>query len=145
VASVESEYFGLCFGRPSGEKLPWFEDGVEPNADMWATADESRESIVDLYQRVWKHSDATISELPLDAPGTVPWWPEDKRRVTLQQILVHMIAETHRHAGQADIVRELVDGTVGLRTEGDNIPSEDQSWWESYRNKVEAAAEQHRQ
>ena len=60
VASVEAGYFGETFGRPFGEPLPWFDDGAEPNADMWATADESREDIVGLYQRAWAHSDATI-------------------------------------------------------------------------------------
>ena len=43
VASVEAGYFGDTFGRPFGEPLPWFDDDAEPNADMWATADESRE------------------------------------------------------------------------------------------------------
>ena len=33
--------------------------------------------------------------------------------VTLRWVLVHMIEETGRHAGQADIVRELIDGTTG--------------------------------
>jgi hypothetical protein len=42
VASVEIGYFGDTFGRPFGEPLPWWEDGAELNADMWATADESR-------------------------------------------------------------------------------------------------------
>src|SRR3984893_15276921 len=43
VASVELGYLGDTFGRPSGEPLPWLADGAEPNADMWATADESRD------------------------------------------------------------------------------------------------------
>ena len=43
VASVELGYLGDTFGRPSGEPLPWFAEDAEPNADMWATADESRE------------------------------------------------------------------------------------------------------
>src|SRR5690242_15891186 len=51
LASVELGYFGDTFGRPSGESLPWFEDGAEPNADMWATADESRDEIIALYRR----------------------------------------------------------------------------------------------
>src|SRR5215469_17462106 len=46
VASVAAGYFGECFGRPFGEPLPWFHDDAEPNADMWATAEESREQIV---------------------------------------------------------------------------------------------------
>jgi hypothetical protein len=51
------------------------------------------------------HSDATIDALPLDAVGHVPWWPADRNEVTLHRIMAHMIAETHRHAGHADIVR----------------------------------------
>ena len=34
-------------------------------ADMWATADETREDILDLYRRVWAHADTTIAELDL--------------------------------------------------------------------------------
>lgn len=141
VASVEAGYFGACFDRPfPDEPFPWFADDAEPNADMWATADESREEIVDLYRRVWTHSDDTIEELSLDARGRVPWWPPERRDVTLHQLLVHMIAETHRHAGHADIVRELIDGKVGLREGGDNMPSVDEAWWKSYREYLESVA-----
>ena len=140
LASVELGYFGDTFGRPSGEPLPWFEPGAEPNADMWATAGESRGQIVGLYHRAWAHSDATIGALALDATGRVPWWPEDRREVTLHQILVHMIAETHRHAGHADIVRELIDGAAGHREGNDNMAPGDQAWWENYRSGLERAA-----
>jgi len=140
VASVEAEYFGDCFGRPFGEPLPWFEEGAEPNADMWAKPDETREQIVGLYHRVWTHSDATIDSLPLNAVGQVLWWPPERREVTLHRFLVHMIAETHRHAGHADIVRELVDGAAGLRADNDNMPPGDQAWWNDYRDRVQRAA-----
>lgn len=142
VASVELAYLGDTFGRPSGEPLPWFADDAEDNADMWATAEESRESILGLYHRSWAHSDATIDALPLDAVGHVPHWPEERSEVTLHRILVHMIAETDRHAGQADIVRELIDGTVGLRVDNDNMPPGDQAWWEAYRSRLERVAEE---
>jgi hypothetical protein len=56
---------------------------------MYATATESREQVTDFYRRVWAHSDATIEELPLDACGTVPWWPEERRHPTLHTLLVH--------------------------------------------------------
>ena len=62
------------------------------------------------------------------------------REVTLHRILVHMIAETHRHAGHADIVRELIDGAAGLRQDNDNLAPGDQAWWESYRDRLERAA-----
>ncbi len=140
VASVEFGYLGDTFGRPSGEALPWFEPGAEANADMWVTATELREEILGLYRRVWAHSDATIEALPLDAVGRVPWWPAERGEVTLHRILVHMIAETNRHAGHADIVRELIDGAVGLRASHDNLPLVDGGWWVSYRARVEQAA-----
>ena len=139
VATVEAAYFGEVFGRSSPEALPWAANDAEPNADMWATADESRDSIIDLYRRVWVHSDQTIDALELDAPGFVAWWPAERRNVTLHRIMVHMIAETHRHAGHADIVRELIDGAVGNRADNDNMDSRDGTW-EGHRARLEQAA-----
>ncbi len=141
VASVEAGYLGETFGRPFGEPLPWLDQDAEPNADMWATEDESREQMVGLYHRVWAHSDATVDSLPLDAVGHVPWWPLERREVTLHRILVHVIAETHRHAGHADVVRELVDGAVGLRPDNDNMAPGDDAWWEDYRSRLQRAAQ----
>ena len=140
VASVESGYFGATFGRPFPEELPWLASDQDANADLWATPEETREEIVGLYQRVWAHSDATIEALPLEATGRVPWWPADRNEVTLHRILVHMATETHRHAGHADIVRELIDGTAGMMVNADNMPPVDQAWWDSYRDRVESAA-----
>lgn len=142
VASVEAEYLGDVFGRPFPEPLPWFAEDAEPNADMWATAEESREDILALYDRVRAHADATVEALDLGARGAVPWWPEDRRGVTLHQILVHLIAETGRHAGQADIARELIDGAVGLRAGNDNLPPQDAAWWADYRARLDEVASQ---
>jgi hypothetical protein len=142
VASVAAGYFGDTFGRPFDQPLPWLADDAELNADMWATADESREEILRLYDRAWAHADVTIDTLALDAVGRVPWWAEERSEVTLHQIMVHMIAETDRHAGHADIVRELIDGAVGLRQGNDNMPAGDPMWWENYRNRVEQAAQE---
>jgi len=141
VASVASGYFGETFGRPFPEPMPWQDPGAEPNADMWATAEESRDRIVDLYHRVWAHADATIDALKLDSMGHVPWWPPERREVTLHRILTHMIAETHRHAGHADIVRELIDGAAGHREDNDNLAPGNQAWWESYRERLERVAQ----
>jgi uncharacterized damage-inducible protein DinB len=142
LASVEFGYFGDVFGRPSAEPLPWMAPDAEANADMWAAADQSREEIVALYRRAWIHSDETIRALPLDATGRVPWWRPETNEVTLHQILVHMIADTHRHAGHADIVRELIDGTAGLRAGHDNLPPRDRAWWESHRARLERVAQE---
>ena len=131
VASVAVGYLGDTFGRPLGEPLPWLDDDAEPNADMWATVDETREDVLGFHHRAWAHADATIDALELDSVGHVPWWPEERSEVTLHLILIHMIAETDRHAGQADLVRELIDGSAGLRADNDNLPPEDAAWWES--------------
>ena len=139
LAFCELGYFGDTFGRAHHEPLPDF-DPDEPNADMWATVDESREQIIGLYHRAWRHSDATIDALPLDATGHVPWWPAGQNEVSLHHVVVRMTAETHRHAGHADIVRELIDGAVGLRAERDNVADGDKAWWESYRNQLESVA-----
>jgi hypothetical protein len=74
----------------------------------------------------------------------VPWWPPERNEVTLHRILVHMIAETDRHAGHADIVRELIDGQVGLRAGNENVPPSDQDWWADYRDRLERTAQQFR-
>jgi Protein of unknown function (DUF664) len=141
LAYVEMGYFGATFGRPVDEGQQWLEDTIEPNSDLWATVDESRGEIVALYHRAWAHADATIDALALEAPGHVPWWQGDRGEVTLHLVLVHVIAETHRHAGHADIVRELIDGAAGLRPGHDNLPpGVDAGWWEEYRNRLEAAA-----
>ncbi len=139
VAGIEFGYFGDTFGRPYDEALPEF-DPEEPLADMWATADETREQIIGLYRRAWAHSDATIEALPLDAIGHVPWWPAEDSEVTLHHIVVRVTAETQRHAGHADIVRELIDGDAGMQDGNDSMPPGDQAWWESHRTQVERAA-----
>jgi uncharacterized protein DUF664 len=140
LAGVELGYFGETFGRPWPQPIPWLDEGAEPNADMWATPEERRDDIVGLYRRTWTHADATIEALDLDAVGTVPWWPEEHRKVTLHLVLVHMIAETDRHAGQADIVRELIDGAAGHRVGHDNMADGDEHWWAGYRDRLEQAA-----
>jgi uncharacterized damage-inducible protein DinB len=144
LAGVELGYFGDTFGRPFGEPLPagFDDEQAEQNGDMWATADETREQIIGLYRRVWAHADATIETLPLDATGHVPWWPGEHSEVTLHLILVHVIAETDRHAGQADIVRELIDGAAGLQDGNDNLPPVDRAWWADYRTRLERVAQE---
>jgi uncharacterized damage-inducible protein DinB len=142
VASVEVGYLGEVFGRPSGRELPWFADDAEPDADMWATAAETREEIIELHRFSAEHSDATIEALPLDATGDVPWWPPERRTVTLHQILVHMCVETARHAGHADILRELIDGSVGGGPGDPNVTSRSGEEWKEHRARLEAAAQQ---
>jgi hypothetical protein len=87
--------------------------------------------------RVWEHADATITALAIDAPGYVPWWPSPD--VTLFNVLVHMLTETSRHAGHADILREQLDGSTGTAAGPANLQP-DAAFWETRRAEIERAA-----
>ncbi|WP_330334522.1 DinB family protein [Streptomyces sp. NBC_00536] len=136
VASVEARYFGEVFDRPSPEPLcPWQDsDG----SDLWAAEDETRDQIIGFYRRTWEHSDATINELPLDAPGHVPWWPEPHSNTNLFAVMVHVLSESVRHAGHADILREGLDGRTGVRAEHEQQIDEEAR--AAYCAKIEQAA-----
>jgi hypothetical protein len=137
LAGVEYAYLGETFGRPAPGVLPWVADGsVWEGADMWATAGESREYVTGLYARACAHGDRTIEQCDLDTRGSVPHWPEDRRRTTLGVILIRMVAETAQHAGHADIVRELIDGRGGPDHEDFGA----EAHWQRYVARIEAAA-----
>ena len=141
LTNTEARYFGDVFGRPFPERLPWWgDDDFEPFADMWATADESRAEIVDRYTRIWHHSDATIAAFDIDAPGHVPWWPRPD--VKLFNVMVHVLTETNRHAGHADILREQLDGAVGTQDGSMALQQLDAAFWENHRTKIERAAKE---
>ncbi|GAA1127297.1 DinB family protein [Citricoccus alkalitolerans] len=142
VCSVEVEYFTDCFGLPSGIEMPWFDDDCEPNADMYATAEESVEWVFALADRCAAASDAAIDRLDLAAVGTVPWWTNGT--VTLGRLLVHMVAEYQRHLGHVDILRELLDGAAGLAPGNSNLPGEvdgaPEVWWAGYHERLRQIA-----
>jgi uncharacterized protein DUF664 len=138
LTGVEFGYFGATFGRPSPDEQEYDEE--EPNSDMYAAADESREFITGLYRKAWAHSDATIEALPLDAVGRVPWWPAERAEVTLHHILVRMTDETARHVGQMDIMRELVDGVAGHSAGNSSLGPDDEASRRTHFDRVERAA-----
>ncbi|MGW7528257.1 DinB family protein [Streptomyces sp. NPDC054783] len=139
LTGAEALYFGATYGRPLDGTPLWLTGDAEPNADLWARPDESREDIVGRYRAAWAHSDETIASLPLDAVGRIPG--DEGSEVTLHHSLTHMIAETQRHAGHADIVRELIDGATGQRPDGTNMAPGDEAAWAAHRERVQRAAE----
>jgi hypothetical protein len=132
LTAAEARYFGEIFDRPFPDPLPRWDDDAANQAGFWVTAQETRAQIIDGYRRAWQHADATIDALPIDAPGHVPWWPRPD--VKLFNVMVHVLTETSRHAGHADILREQLDGTTGMAVE------QDPAYWDAYRARIEQAA-----
>ncbi|WP_416954884.1 DinB family protein [Nocardioides sp. T5] len=144
VANVEIGYFGPTFGRewpdPDHPLVVSDQDyDADPQADWWVPASVSAEHVADFYRSVWTFSDVTVAGLPFDASGAVAWWPPKRREVTLHRILVHVLADTTRHAGHADVLREGIDGAAGLRSEVTNLPDVD---WPAYVTRLTRVAEE---
>lgn len=141
ITNGEIEYFGHAFDRsPTDLLLPWWEPQniqhtLETGGDMYAVPGESTGYIVDLYQRACANADQTIAELDLDTVGTLP---RSGEKFTLRQAMVHMIQETSRHAGHADIVRELIDGVIGGARANPWVP--DDAWLRDHFERVETSA-----
>ncbi|MEM8707548.1 MAG: DinB family protein [Actinomycetota bacterium] len=139
LAWVELGYFGEVFDRPSGVDLMAFV--AEPNGDMYARADESVDEIRALFDQAQRHAHETLDALDLASEGHVPWWG-DANPVTLQWICVHMVTEIHRHLGQLDILREGIDGSVGMREGSENLPDENELDWPRYVADLQRIAEE---
>lgn len=142
MAQVEIVYFGDTFDRPwpHPDELVTDDDlDGDPQADWYATEDESTAELFEFYDRVEGFADDTIAGLPLDAVGRVPHWTGERAEVTLGRILVHVLVDLTRHLGQVDIAREGIDGAAGLSQASPNLPEEQD--WEAYTAKLTALAE----
>ena len=143
VLNVEAVYLGAVFGRPfphAEELVAESAYEVDPQTDWYATADETTAGIIDLYRRVIAHCEQTVELLDLDTVGHVRYW--GGREVTLHWILLHNFNDLAQHNGQADILREQVDRSVGWRQPGDNVPEGYN--WPAYVAKLTGLAERFR-
>lgn len=76
---------------------------------------ETLAEVLARYDEVAAETDAvlaTVTDLnqQIPVPQDVPWFPKDVSAWSVRWVLLHVIEETARHAGHADIVRESVDG-----------------------------------
>ncbi|MPZ94112.1 MAG: DUF664 domain-containing protein [Propionibacteriales bacterium] len=106
LASVEYGWFCETFVRPA-DTVPI--DPDDPDADMRAAPDETTADIVAYYGRARAAADEAIADLDVEDLGTA-WFGDP---VSMRWVLIHMIEDTARHAGQMDILRELIDGATG--------------------------------
>lgn len=141
LAVTESQYFISCFGREIENRvIQGVIEAEEAQADFLPPSNMTLADAVTIYRETTAAADAVLDELELDSPAVVPWWIKH-RHTTVERLLVHMIAESHRHAGHLDIVREQLDGFIGLRPSAPNIPDLTPDQWEEQRLRMNALAD----
>ncbi len=134
---IEYGYFVRCLGFAVEDRYyDALAENPDDSADMWVAADIECNEVRAFYQRAIEAANPNIAALPLDAPATVPWWPEGKRDTTLLRLLLQMNVETARHAGHADILRESIDGATGMREENTNMPPYDAGDWTQLHERI---------
>lgn len=81
---------------------------------MDSPRDVTRDEIVTAYRKACAQSDEIVRGCPDLSTMAEIVNPGEDRRVSLRRIVAHMIEETARHAGHADILREQIDGATDL-------------------------------
>ncbi|MCA9835069.1 MAG: DinB family protein [Thermomicrobiales bacterium] len=108
LAFVERQWFQYVMaGRDV--YIPWHHDNSD--ADFRIEPDDTGEGIIDFYKKETALSDEIIGYYGMD--DLAAWYQDDERRRSLRWIMGHMLEETARHCGHADIIRETLDGMVG--------------------------------
>jgi len=87
-------------------------------ANFRMAPDETLAAILAMYDEVAAETERVIAgyqmDDPVPVPQGVPWFPDDVDAWSVRWVLLHLIQETARHAGHADIVRESVDGATAF-------------------------------
>jgi uncharacterized damage-inducible protein DinB len=112
VAAVERAWMGTVLQRDSGSQ-----EDYETNFRLMP--DETLAGVVALYEETARETEAVIAAIPdlaqpVPVPQGVPWYPDDVEAWSVRWVLLHLIVETARHAGHADIVRESIDGATAF-------------------------------
>jgi uncharacterized damage-inducible protein DinB len=110
VATTERGWIDLVLQRPQTS-----EDDYEANFRM--EPGETLADILQLYDGVAQETERVIAAIPdlgeaVPVPKGVPWFPSDIDAWSVRWVLLHLIEETARHAGHADIIRESIDGAT---------------------------------
>ena len=112
LAYVERWWFQQIFAGRDDLEYPWTDD--DPDADFRIEPDETTQQIFDLYNAECEVNRQIVAPAQLEEMAKGKKKPNDPRPgFSLRWILVHMIEETARHNGHADILREQIDGATG--------------------------------
>lgn len=132
LTGVTYGYLCSAFGRER-ETFPWeLDEELVYALDMWATPDESTDEIMAAYERSCDAAAQTIEELDLDATGK----HHTGLTVSLRWMILNVLLDTTRHAGHADILREEIDGTIGMDPLFASSVADDEERWRLFRELV---------
>jgi uncharacterized damage-inducible protein DinB len=116
VATTERGWIDLALQRDR--------DATEEGADAYVAnfrlgPDETLADVLALYEEVANETEEAIAGIadlgqPVPIPKGVPWFPDDVEAWSVRWVLLHLIEETARHAGHADILRESIDGATAF-------------------------------
>ncbi|MGH3446788.1 MAG: DinB family protein [Nocardioidaceae bacterium] len=140
LSTVQLLYLGAVFGRPINDPPAWMTPDLERGSDLWVRPDESRDYIVATFHRASSHADTTIKQLDLTTTTDVPWVPYLGLQVSLHRVAVHTLGEVQRHAGHADLIRELIDGQSGKQPDERDLPNLNATQWQERRDLIEQVA-----
>jgi hypothetical protein len=112
VALTESYWMDIVEGHRGGGSRDDYE------ARFRLSDGETLPGVLDRYAAVARRTEGIAARLPLEHPVPVPrnapWFPKDVEEWSLRWVILHLIQETARHAGHADIVRESIDGATAF-------------------------------
>ena len=106
---VEQHWFRFVFLH---EVLDFLHEVLDIDDAMDAPVDATREQIVAAYRAACARSDEIVRARPDLSTMSKIANPGEDDKCSLRVIMTHMIKETARHAGQADILREQIDGVT---------------------------------
>jgi hypothetical protein len=115
-----------------------YEAGFRPEAG------ETVASLLEAYAAVAAETEAIINGIadlgqPVPVPKDVPWFPRDVEAWSVRWVLLHLIQETARHAGHADIIRESLDGATmyALMAAAEGWQADLERWQAEYASRSE--------
>lgn len=111
VTAVERGWTGLVTGTPRQERD--YEGGFRVDPD------QTLSSLLEDYAAAARATDDVVGgvadlDQPVPVPPGVPWFPDDVAAWSVRWVVLHLITETARHAGHADLVRESIDGATAF-------------------------------
>jgi hypothetical protein len=116
VAATERGWMDTVLQRPPSGRSGGADDYV---AGFRLGPGETLAAVLAEYDDVARETEAIVAGIadlgqPVPVPRGVPWYPDDIDAWSVRWVLLHLIEETARHAGHADLVRESVDGATAI-------------------------------